>query len=57
MRKEREYMTLEELDETLGKPTPYCLHASLEEKVLGLAAVTAANTVMLIVVMVAVFIK
>lgn len=53
----RKYMTPEELDKTLGKPTPYCLYESLEKKVLGLAAVTAANTVMLIVVMVAVFIK
>lgn len=55
MRKEREYMTLEELDETLGKPTPYCLHASLEEKVKGITALTVANSILLVIVAVVAF--
>lgn len=55
MIKQRKYMTLEELDETLGKLTPYCLYESLEKQVKGITALTVANTVLLVIVAVVAF--
>lgn len=55
MIKQRKYMTLEELDETLGKSTPYCLYESLEKQVKWITALTVANSMLLVIVAVAAF--
>lgn len=55
MIKERKYMTLEELDETLGKSTPYCLYESLEKQVKWITALTVANSILLVIVAVVAF--
>lgn len=47
MRRE-EKRPIEELEAEMGKPTPICLHQSLEDKVNWIGALTVANTVVMI---------